>query len=57
MKNEKIFEMATRTKMRFPFKGMVSTEDLWELSVKDLDAVFKVLNSQEIGRASCRERV
>lgn len=46
MKNEKIFEMATRTKMRFPFKGMVSTEDLWELSVKDLDTVFKVLNSQ-----------
>lgn len=46
MKNEKMFEMATRTKMRFPFKGMVSTEDLWELSVKDLDTVFKVLNSQ-----------
>jgi len=46
MKNEKMFETANRTKMRFPYKGMVSAEDLWDLSVKDLDSVFKVLNSQ-----------
>ena len=41
-----MFEIATRTKMRFPFKGMVSVEDLWDLSVKDLDSVFKTLNAQ-----------
>ena len=43
---EKMFEIATRTKMRFPFRGMVSVEDLWDLSVKDLDGIFKTLNSQ-----------
>ena len=41
-----MFEFATRTKMRFPFKGMVSVEDLWDLSVRDLDGVFKTLNAQ-----------
>jgi Rps23 Pro-64 3,4-dihydroxylase Tpa1-like proline 4-hydroxylase len=41
-----MFEIATRTKMRFPFKGMVSVEDLWDLSVKDLDSIFKTLNAQ-----------
>ena len=43
---EKIFEVAIRTKMRFPFKGMVSVEDLWDLNVRDLDSIFKSLNSQ-----------
>ena len=43
---EKMFEIATRTKMRFPFKGMISVEDLWDLSVKDLDNIFKTLNVQ-----------
>ena len=41
-----MFEIATRTKMRFPFKGLVSVEDLWDLSVKDLDSIFKTLNAQ-----------
>lgn len=41
-----MFEVATRTKMRFPFKGMISVEDLWDLSVQNLDKVFKTLNSQ-----------
>ena len=41
-----IFEVANRIKMRFPFKGMISVEDLWDLSVENLDSVFKVLNSQ-----------
>lgn len=46
MSKEKMFEVAVRNKYRFPFKGMVSVEDLWDLSVKDLDSIFKVLNSQ-----------
>ena len=44
--SKNMFEVATRTKMRFPFKGMVSVEDLWDLSVQNLDKVFKTLNSQ-----------
>ena len=41
-----LFEMATRKKFRFPFKGMISVEDLWDLSVKNLDTVFKALNAE-----------
>jgi polyphosphate kinase 2 (PPK2 family) len=44
--SEKMFEVATRTKMRFPFKGQISVEDLWDLSVTNLDSVFKTLNAQ-----------
>lgn len=44
--SKNMFEIATRTKMRFPFKGMITVEDLWDLSVQNLDKVFKTLNSQ-----------
>ena len=42
-----IFEEATKEKYRFPFKGMISVEDLWDLKLQDLDSVFKVLNKQK----------
>ena len=41
-----LFEFATRNKLRFPYKGNISIEDLWDLSVKELDNVFKTLNSE-----------
>lgn len=41
-----MFETATREKYRFPFKGQISVEDLWDLSVRDLDTVFKTLNRE-----------
>ena len=44
--NTNMFEVATRGKFRFPFKGLISVEDLWELSVDNLDNVFKALNSE-----------
>ena len=40
------FEIATRKKFRFPYKGSLSTEDLWDLTPAELDKVFKVLNGQ-----------
>ena len=43
---ENMFEYATRNKVRFPFKGQISVEDLWELRTDDLDTVFKTLNRQ-----------
>ena len=41
-----IFEYATRNKIRFPFKGMISVEDLWDLSLVNLDSIYKMLNKQ-----------
>lgn len=46
MKNERIFEIATRERFRFNYKGQISVEDLWLLSVKELDEIFKSLNKQ-----------
>lgn len=46
MTNEKMFEVATRNKFRFPFKGLISVEDLFDLNVTNLDSIFKTLNSQ-----------
>jgi len=43
---DNIFETATRAKMRFMFKGLISVEELWDLSVDELDCIFKELNKQ-----------
>ena len=40
------FELASRNHYRFPFNGMISTDDLWELNVQQLDSIFKKLNAQ-----------
>ncbi len=46
MTNANIFEAAVRGKFRFPFKGMITVEDLFDLSAENLDYIFKTLNSQ-----------
>lgn len=46
MITENIFEYATKNRLRFPYKGSQSTEDLWSLNVEELDKLFKVLNSK-----------
>ena len=43
---EKMFEYATKNKVRFPFKGLISVEDLWDLSLTNLDSIYKTLNKQ-----------
>lgn len=49
MTTENLFEIATRNKMRFQStKGELSVEDLWDLSDKDLDVVYKNLKDQEV---------
>ena len=49
MTTENLFEMATRNKMRFPSTtGELSVDDLWDLSDKDLDVVYKNLKDQEV---------
>ena len=44
--NNKLFETATRNKWRFPFNGAISVEDLWDLSMENLNKVFKALNKE-----------
>ena len=38
--------MASRKHYRSPYNGMISTEDLWELNVSQLDFIFKKLKAQ-----------
>lgn len=42
-----LFEIATRNRYRFTYKGVMTVEDLWDLSVDALDATFKTLNRQK----------
>ena len=46
-----LFELATRYKYRFPYRGQITIEDLWDLRLADLDSVFKTLNA-EVKKAS-----
>lgn len=46
MSDKNMFEYAAKNKLRFPFRGVVSTEDLYDLSVESLDSIFKTLNTE-----------
>ena len=47
MNNEiNVFEIATRNKYRFRYRGQISVEKMWDLSVTELDKIFKTLNKQ-----------
>lgn len=41
-----MFEMASQFKFRYPWKGMITTEDLWDLNLGQLDAVYKALSKE-----------
>lgn len=41
-----LFKVATKKKYRFNFKGVLTVEDLWDLTVEDLDKIYKGLKSK-----------
>lgn len=43
---DNIFEFAARNKLRFPYKGLITVEDLFDLSLTNLDSIYKTLNKQ-----------
>ena len=46
MEITKLFVTATKNHYRYPYKGLISTEDLWDLSPQALDGIFKTINAQ-----------
>ena len=46
MTNNELFISATRNNYQFPFRGMINVIDLWDLSLTNLDSVFKTLNAE-----------
>lgn len=41
-----MFISATRKKYRYPYKGQITTEDLWDLSIEELNKVYIALSKQ-----------
>ena len=42
-----MFEMASQFKFRYPYDvGLITTEDLWDLSLTQLDTVYKALSKE-----------
>ena len=46
MTNNELFINATRANYQFAFRGMINVIDLWDLSLTNLDSVFKTLNAE-----------
>ena len=46
MSDRNIFEIASRKKYRFSYKGEIGVEDLWDVSFEALDSIYADLRNQ-----------
>lgn len=46
MENINVFEYASKNKIRFAFRGILTTDDLWDLTPENLDEIYKGLQAQ-----------
>lgn len=46
MSEMNIFELATRKRYRYPFHGIITTEDLWALNLEQLDEIYCTLKAE-----------
>ncbi len=42
-----LFKNAAKKKYRFQFRGVCTVEDLWDLSLENLDTIYKSLKKQQ----------
>lgn len=50
MEVSQLFADAVRQKVRFEYKGSIGVEDLWDLGLEELDAIYRKL-SQSVRKA------
>ena len=43
---ESNYKQPLQQRQRFPFKGQITTEDLWALPLTSLDSIYKALNAK-----------
>lgn len=46
-----LFKIAVKNKYRFTYKGVQTVEDLWDLSVEELDKIYKTLKTKQKSEA------
>ena len=47
MENQNIYKYAVKNSLRFPYRGIISVEDLFDLDVKALDSIYKTLKREQ----------
>ncbi len=47
MENQNIYKYAVKNSLRFPYRGVILVEDLFDLDVEALDSIYKTLKREQ----------